>query len=153
LLDLLRRLRQSGSAVGVGELDPEILWRIVARGEIHGAHRPAAPDLEGEDRRRNGARGDLRAEAFRLENPCGLGGESFRQKARVVSDEDEAPLMALFGQESRDRRDDTACVGEGELLRDDRSPPGGPEPDRRVTFLPGRPGRTPPPAVVFPGAS
>jgi hypothetical protein len=103
VLHLLRDLRKRGSPVGGGKLDAEILGRIVAGGEVDGSRGAAPADLERQDRRRDRARGHLRLEARGLEQARRLGGEGVGQAARVVADENEAPLLSFFREHARDR--------------------------------------------------
>ena len=108
VLHLLRDLRERRSPVGGGELDAEILGRIVAGGEVDRARGAAPADLEREDRRRDRARGHLRLEPLGFEQARGLGGETAGQEARVVADENEAALLPFFREHARHRRDDPA---------------------------------------------
>ena len=154
------RVVTSGSAGAPSdgrELDAEVLGRIVAGREVDRAGGACA----GGSRTRGRASGPAAfetsrpAKPVRGEDPRRLDGESVRQKARVVSDEDELALASVFREHARDRRDDPARVAERELLGEDGAPAGRAEADRSHASSPLAHRRSPGrlrPATAFPGA-
>ena len=100
--NLLRDVRQRGTAVGRGEFDSVVFRRIVRGGEIDHAVRFVVDYGMGKRRSGRGFGDHQRRDSVRRQNLRRHRAESFAQKPRIASHDDPRPLRLLRCHVARD---------------------------------------------------